>query len=87
MSINTTTLSGAITAYQTQIGLTSATGVTAPVSTTGSGLTYLYCEAEMMQVTAVSGTFISVIRGVYGTQAVAHSNFNQRSGWSCYRFP
>jgi hypothetical protein len=73
MAINTTTLSGALTAYQTQFGLTSTTNVTAPVSTTGAGQTYLYCEAEMMAVTAVpvSG-IVTVIRGVLGTKAVAH---------------
>ncbi len=73
MAITATTLSGAITPYATQFALASTTGVLAPVSTTGSGATYLLCEAEMMFVTAVpvSGT-VQVIRGVLGTQAVAH---------------
>ena len=73
MAINTATLSGAITAYQTQFAVSSTTNITAPVSTTGAGLTLLYCEAEMMLVTAVpvSGT-VQVTRGMYGTKAVAH---------------
>jgi hypothetical protein len=43
------------------------------VLTTGSGITVLYCEAEMMWVTGVpvSGT-VTVVRGYYGTKAVAH---------------
>lgn len=74
MAINSTTLSGAITAYQTQFGVGSTSNITAPVSTTGTGVTLLFCEAELMGVTAVpvSGT-VQVIRGVGGTQAVSHS--------------
>lgn len=73
MSINNTTLSGALTAYQTQFAVASTTNITAPVSTTGSGVTFLYCEAELMVVTGVpvSGT-VQVTRGMYGTKAVAH---------------
>jgi hypothetical protein len=73
MAITATTLSGALTAYQTTFAVSSTTGITAPVLTTGSGLTYLYVEAELMQVTAVpvSGT-VSVVRGTNGTKAVAH---------------
>lgn len=73
MAITATTLNGAITGYATQFALTSTSGVLAPVLTTGAGFTYLMVEAEMMQVTAVpvSGT-VQVVRGVLGTQAVAH---------------
>jgi hypothetical protein len=73
MAINTTTLSGALTAYQTQFSVGSTTNITAPVLTTGSGFTFLYVEAELMWVTAVpvAGT-VTVVRGVYGTKAVAH---------------
>jgi hypothetical protein len=73
MAITSTTLSGAITAYQTIFVVGSTTNITAPVSTTGVGLTYLYVEAELMQVVAVpiSGT-VQVIRGISGTQAVSH---------------
>jgi hypothetical protein len=73
MAITSTTTSGAITAYQTTFAVSSTTNITAPVLTTGSGLTYLYIEAELMQVTAVpvSGT-VSVVRGTNGTKAVSH---------------
>lgn len=73
MAITNTTLSGAVTAYQTVFAVGSTTNITAPVTTTGSGLTYLYVEAELMQVVAVpiSGT-VQVIRGISGTQAVSH---------------
>lgn len=78
MAINTTTLSGAITAYQTTFVLGSTSNITAPtyasfVQGSTSTWTYLYCEAEMMFVTGipVSGT-VTVIRGVQGTQAVSH---------------
>ncbi len=72
MSLNVTTLSAAIGASDTQIGVASATGITAPVSATGSGTTYLQVDNELMFVTAVAGTFISVVRGQLGTQAVSH---------------
>jgi hypothetical protein len=73
MAITTTTLSATITANQTQFGLASTTNVLAPISTTGVG-SFLLCDREMMQVTAVpvSGT-VQVVRGVYGTRAVAHN--------------
>lgn len=77
MALNTTTLSAAVNIYNTSFGVASATGVTAPNYTTGAAiggtLTYALCEEEMMQVTAVSGTFISVLRGVYGTVAGSHA--------------
>lgn len=74
MSITTTTLSGACTATDTVIGVTSATGMTAPVFTTGAGWTYLLISQEMMKVEAVNGTFITVARGQLGTRQVAHTN-------------
>jgi hypothetical protein len=78
VAINTTTLNGAINAYATNFALTSTTNVTAPtyqsfVAGSTSTWTYLYVDQEMMFVTAVpvSG-LVQVIRGVMGTQAVAH---------------
>lgn len=73
MALTNTTLSATITAYATQFGLASTTNVLAPISVTGVG-SFLFCEREMMQVTAVpvSGT-VQVVRGVYGTRAVAHN--------------
>ena len=73
MAINTTTITGATTAYTTQFAVGSTTNITAPVSTTGSGFTLLQVEAELMFVTGVpvSGT-CTVLRGFGGTKAVAH---------------
>lgn len=73
MSITATTLSGAATASDVQIGVAAATGITAPVTTTGSGFTYLKVDDEMMFVTGLNGTLISVLRGQLGTQSVAHA--------------
>lgn len=73
MAINTTTITAATTAYQTQFAVGSTTNMTAPVLATGSGYTLLYVESELMQVTGVpvSGV-VQVVRGVGGTKAVAH---------------
>lgn len=72
MAITATTLSAAITASQTSFGVASATGISAPNYTTGAQ-TYLKVEDELMAVTGVVGNQVSVRRGIYGTQAVAHS--------------
>lgn len=61
----------------------SATGISAPAANTSftSGLiatsdaqSYLYVDRELMQVKAVSGTTITVIRGMSGTSAVSHAS-------------
>ena len=63
------------------ISVASATGINAPVPNTSltSGLqatseaqTYLFVDRELMQVKAVSGTTITVIRGVGGTYSPSH---------------
>jgi hypothetical protein len=74
MAIASTTLSAAINAYQTQFAVASTTNISAPVNTTGVG-SFLFVDRELMQVTGipVAGT-VTVIRGVQGTQAVAHNN-------------
>jgi hypothetical protein len=54
--------------------LTSATGVAAPNFQTGGGVTYLFCEEELMQVLSISGTVATVLRGQFGTAAVAHAS-------------
>lgn len=74
MALNKTTLSGAMLATDTTLGVASATGITAPVNPTGAGITYLFCEGELMYVTAVTGTQVNVIRGVAGTKALSHAN-------------
>ncbi len=71
--MNVTTLSAAVAAADTKIGVVAATGITAPVSSTGAGLTLLYVGSELMAVVGVAGTQISVLRGQGGTQAVAHA--------------
>jgi hypothetical protein len=65
------------------ISVASATGISAPAPNTSltSGLaatsdaqTYLYVDRELMQVKAVSGTTITVIRGMAGTGASSHAS-------------
>ena len=74
MAITATTLSAAITSSQTSFAVASTTGALAPNYTTGVGVTYAFCDNEMMLVSGVpvSGT-VTVVRGVLGTQATAHA--------------
>jgi hypothetical protein len=74
MSINATTLSGAITANQTSFGVASTTGITAPNFQTGAGITFLLIDQEFMLVNAVNTTslVVTVARGQFGTAATAH---------------
>ena len=79
MALNVTTFSAAVALTDTVVNVASATGITAPNYQVGdpiqgisSGITFLFCEQEMMRVTKVNGTFISVARGELGTQASAH---------------
>lgn len=77
MAITATTLSGAITSTVTSFGVASATGITAPNNQTGTGIIYLYVDQELMLVTAVAGTVVSVVRGFNGTPAQAHTSGSQ----------
>jgi hypothetical protein len=72
MAITSTTLSGAITASQTSFAVASATGITAPNFQTGAGITLIQIDQEQMLVTAINGTFVSVVRGYNGTAGAAH---------------
>jgi hypothetical protein len=72
MAITATTLAGACGASDTTINVTSATGITAPNTQTGSGITWLCIDQEYMPVITVSGTAIGVLRGQGGTQAKSH---------------
>ena len=63
--ITQTTLNGAVTASQTSIVVTSATGWTVN--------NYAWIEHEAMQIRVVSGTTITVSRGVLGTRQAAHA--------------
>lgn len=69
-ALGSTTLSSAVSDNKSQvIVVASATGISAP----SNGITtYLYVGREAMAVTAVSGTSISVIRGVSGSRATPH---------------
>ena len=64
MALTRTTLSGAITANDTLFAVASATGFAVGE--------YLKIDDEFLMTTGVSGTNISVQRGVNGTAAVAH---------------
>jgi hypothetical protein len=77
MAITATTLSGAVTQSQTTLPVASATGITAPNWQTATGLTYLFVDQELMLVTGVVGTTISVVRGFNGTAAQAHVTGSQ----------
>lgn len=72
MSLTATTLSAAITASDTVLGVASATYITAPNFTTGAGVTLLKLDEEVMVAVSKSGTQIGVLRGQFGTQAKSH---------------
>lgn len=64
-----TTLSAAITSTSaTSISVTSATGMPSPQQFR------ILVDTELMLVTAISGTTLTVVRGVEGTTAATHSN-------------
>lgn len=61
----------------------SATGITGPspntsltsgIISTSEATTYLYIDRELEQVKGVSGTTVTVIRGIGGTSAVSHAS-------------
>jgi hypothetical protein len=64
------------------LSVNSATGISAPVPNTSSttnyatseAQSYLFVDRELMQVKAVSGTTIQVIRGVNSTQSSSHAS-------------
>jgi hypothetical protein len=81
MAIVITTLSGAITSSQTQFGVASATGITAPNFQTMTGITWLLVDQEFMLVENIVGTVVSVVRGVNSSVAQAHvSGANVQAG-------
>lgn len=73
--LTNTTLSQAVTGTSVRLfNLTSATGVTAPSPTNNTLATFLIVDSEEVSVTAVSGTSITVVRGVGGTSAHTHAS-------------
>lgn len=69
-------VSGALSATATTISVTSATGIEV-------GQTLLI-DSEQVYITALSGTTLTVERGVNGTAAVAHSD---QATIKAYRYP
>jgi hypothetical protein len=72
MALTATTSTNAMLVNDTSLIVGSATGITAPNFTTGVGITYLFVEQEYMLVTGVTGTVISVQRGILGSCAAPH---------------
>lgn len=81
-AVPNTVSSALTTGNQSVITVASATGISAPTPNTGNiaGLatsnaqTFLYIDGELMQVTGVSGTNITVVRGVGPTSASSHAS-------------
>lgn len=70
--LNSTTLSAALSITNSNVSLTSATGVSVP-GPNGTNLTVILVDREIMLVqTLVTGTTYNVARGQYGTLRVAH---------------
>jgi hypothetical protein len=71
-AVTQTTLTAAVTSTSARTLLVaSATGIVTPSPLTGLS-TQLYIDDEMLDVTAVSGTLITVRRGANGTRARTH---------------
>lgn len=96
---NTTLASALSTSSGKILTLTSATGVTAPSTSDFTKATYLWVDRELLDVQQVSGTTVTVLRGLNGTVAAPHlsgavvfvipafksTNFGQRPNGSCVR--
>lgn len=67
-TLRSTTLSAAVNATQTTITVASATGITTGMSVWVKG------GMELMEVTAISSTTLTVRRGQNGTQSHAHAS-------------
>jgi hypothetical protein len=81
-AVGNTVSSALTTGNLSVVNLASVTGVSAPtpnagnvatISTSG-GATYLYVDRELMQVVSISGTSVTVIRGVGSTAAASHAS-------------
>jgi hypothetical protein len=55
-------------------GASPNTSLTSGLPATSEASTYLYVDRELMQVKAVSGTTITVIRGIQSTAAASHAS-------------
>jgi hypothetical protein len=74
MAITATTLSAAAGKGDLIVNVASATGITAPNFTAGTGITFLMIDAEVLAVMGVNGTVVNVQRGINGSLASAHVN-------------
>lgn len=73
MTITATTLASACASNDTIINVTSATGITGPNFTAGTGITILLIDQEFLVCIATpTGTFVPVLRGQGGTPSQAH---------------
>ncbi len=73
--LTNTTLSAAVSSTDVQqIVVASATGINAPSASDYTKPTYLYVDREVMDVKAVSGTTITVIRGAVSSAAAPHAS-------------
>jgi hypothetical protein len=80
MAFAYSTIAQALLPTTNSFALTSATGVTASnyqgagtATNPGTGtITYLLVEQEIMQIVSISGTTVSVKRGMMGTRSMAH---------------
>lgn len=73
--LTNTTLSSAVTSSSTRTFiLASATGVSAPSASDNTKATFLYVDRELVSVTGVNGTSITVVRGSGGTTAAPHAS-------------
>jgi len=74
MTITATTLVAAINQSQTSFNLSSVSNVSAPNFQTGSGITMLQVDQELMLVTGVNSSgVVNVLRGQNGTVAATHT--------------
>jgi hypothetical protein len=73
-ALTQTTLSAAVTTTSGRtIQVASATGIAAPSPQSGTS-TQLYIDDEVLDVTAVNGTLVTVRRGADGTKASTHAS-------------
>lgn len=83
-TLTNTTLSSAVGLTDTIINVTSATGITAPTGTPAQTSTLIYVDKELMRVTAVSSTAITVVRGEVTGKASHVSGANLYAGDPSY---
>lgn len=77
VSLIPTTLSAAVTSGSNQISVAAATGLNSNSYAITSNInqqTNLYIDGELLTVTAVSGTYLTVTRGAGGSRAMAHAS-------------